>query len=208
MIKWQQLQKLRGKRGTMNKYKDNFFKLSLQNLVLLGLVIAIKLCLSSVAIGPAFFKIGLAFLGSVALGYLFGPVWGGLGGLVSSLLHLIIFGDKANVLLGTMLSAILVPMIYGFFFYNKEVKIWRVVMGHLTVTILINIMLNNYLFSLVSGVSLQVAFIQRLPKEVILPWGQMILMYFVLKGLVPIRQRMISYEKSKNRIQEMEGETN
>lgn len=69
MIKWQQLQKLRGKRGTMNKYKDNFFKLSLQNLVLLGLVIAIKLCLSSVAIGPAFFKIGLAFLGSVALGY-------------------------------------------------------------------------------------------------------------------------------------------
>ncbi|MDT9545704.1 folate family ECF transporter S component, partial [Lactobacillus jensenii] len=150
----------------MNKYKDNFFKLSLQNLVLLGLVIAIKLCLSSVAIGPAFFKIGLAFLGSVALGYLFGPVWGGLGGLVSSLLHLIIFGDKANVLLGTMLSAILVPMIYGFFFYNKEVKIWRVVMGHLTVTILINIMLNNYLFSLVSGVSLQVAFIQRLPKEV------------------------------------------
>lgn len=33
-------------------------------------------------------------------------------------------------------------------------------------------------------------------------------MYFVLKGLVPIRQRMISYEKSKNRIQEMEGETN
>lgn len=114
MIKWQQLQKLRGKRGTMNKYKDNFFKLSLQNLVLLGLVIAIKLCLSSVAIGPAFFKIGLAFLGSVALGYLFGPVWGGLGGLVSSLLHLIIFGDKANVLLGTMLSAILVPMIYGF----------------------------------------------------------------------------------------------
>lgn len=134
----------------MNKYKDNFFKLSLQNLVLLGLVIAIKLCLSSVAIRPAFFKIGLAFLGSVALGYLFGPVWGGLGGLVSSLLHLIIFGDQANVLLGTMLSAILVPMIYGFFFYNK----------------------------------------------------------FVLKGLVPIRQRMISYEKSKNRIQEMEGETN
>lgn len=45
-------------------------------------------------------------------------------------------------------------------------------------------------------------------EEVILPWGQMILMYFVLKGLVPIRQRMISYEKSKNRIQEMEGETN
>ena len=72
------------------------------------------------------------------------------------------------------------PLIYGFFFYNKEVKIWRVVMGHLTVTILINIMLNNYLFSLVSGVSLQVTFIQRLPKEVILPWGQMILIRVVL----------------------------
>ncbi|WP_034538448.1 ECF transporter S component [Lactobacillus psittaci] len=168
-------------------------KLSLKKLVIIAIIVAVKLCLSSVAIGPAYFKLGFAFLGSVALGYLVGPWWGAVGGFSSGLVHFIVFGDKANFLFASLLSASLTPLIYGLFLYKYPLKFWRVVVAQLAVSVLINIGLTNFLYAWQNGLSIEVAFIQRLPKEMLLPWGQMLLSYLLLCYLVRIKSKVINF---------------
>ncbi|MBT9072022.1 BioY family transporter, partial [Lactobacillus delbrueckii subsp. bulgaricus] len=48
-------------------------KLELRELVLLAMVIAIKVILGQFKVGNATLQVGLGFIGSVMLGYLFGP---------------------------------------------------------------------------------------------------------------------------------------
>ncbi|MBT8941419.1 BioY family transporter, partial [Lactobacillus delbrueckii subsp. bulgaricus] len=55
-------------------------KLELRELVLLAMVIAIKVVLGHFKVGDATLQVGLGFIGSVMLGYLFGPWWGFAGG--------------------------------------------------------------------------------------------------------------------------------
>lgn len=50
----------------------------LQQMVFLGMVVAMKIILGQISFGSTIVKIGLGFVGSVLLGYLFGPFWGQL----------------------------------------------------------------------------------------------------------------------------------
>ncbi|KRL63095.1 folate family ECF transporter S component [Lactobacillus psittaci] len=178
----------------MKKY---FFKLNLSQLVFLGLVIAIKIILGRFSVGPELVKVGLGFIGSVALGYFFGPIWGAVGGGVSDLVSSALFGNQGGFFIGFTLTAMLGPMIYGFFFYEQPRKIWRIVVATVTVTFLVNILLNTIWLHLLYKVNFQVAFNARILKNLIVPWLQMIIIYFVLDGLSRVKTRMNKLEKSR-----------
>lgn len=168
------------------KAKD-LLHLELRDLVLLGVVVAMKVVLEQFSFGPAMVKVGLGFIGSVLLGSLFGPIWGAAGGGISDLVSSAIFGNQGGFFIGFTLSAMIGPFIYGLFFYQKPLKIWRIIVATLLVTFIVNIGMNTIWVHLLYGMDLRAALIQRAPKEIIVPWLQMIVTYFVLEAVSRVK---------------------
>lgn len=162
-------------------------KIDLQSLVFLALLVAINIVLQKISFGPATLKVGLGFVGNIMLGYYFGAIWGGFGALISDLLSSAIFGVEGGFFPGFTLSAILAVVIYGLFLYYKPVKLWRVGIATILVTIIVNILLNTYWLHILYGINLKVAFLQRIIKELIVPWLQIVIGYIILKALQRIK---------------------
>lgn len=167
--------------------KKKWFDLDLKDLVLLGLVVAIKIVLKQISFGPATVRVGLDFIGNVMLGYLFGPIWGGIGGGISDLVSSVLFGSQGGFFVGFTLSALVAPFIYGLFLFKQPVKVWRIVASTLLVTIIVNIGMNTMWVHLMYGLNLKAALIQRLPKEAVIPWLQMFVSYFVVQALSRVK---------------------
>ena len=162
-------------------------KVELQDLVLLGIIVAMKIILSRFTVGTTIVHVSLGFIGSVMLGYLFGPVWGSIGGGISDLVSSALFGNQGGFFLGFTLSAMIGPFIYGLVFYQKPVKIWRIILATLLVTVFVNIGLNTLWVHLLYGMDFRVVLIQRIPKEAITPWLEMIISYFVLNAISRVK---------------------
>ena len=162
-------------------------KVELRDLVLLGIIVAMKIILSRFTVGTTIVHVSLGFIGSAMLGYLFGPVWGSIGGGISDLVSSALFGNQGGFFLGFTLSAMIGPFIYGLVFYQKPVKIWRIILATLLVTVVVNIGLNTLWVHLLYGMDFRVVLIQRIPKEAITPWLDMIISYFVLNAISRVR---------------------
>lgn len=164
-----------------------WFEIDLKQLILLGIVVAMQIVLNKISFGPVMVQIGLGFIGSIMLGYLFGPIWGGIGGGISDLIGSAIFGQQGGFFIGFTISAIMGPFIYGLFFFKQPIKIWRIVVATLLVTVLVNIGMNTMWLHIMYGLDLKAALIQRLPKELIVPWIQMIVSYYVLQAVSRVK---------------------
>ena len=162
-------------------------KVELRDLVLLGIIVAMKIILSRFTVGTTIVHVSLGFIGSVMLGYLFGPVWGSVGGGISDLVSSALFGNQGGFFLGFTLSAMIGPFIYGLVFYRKPVKVWRIILATLLVTVFVNIGLNTLWVHLLYGMDFRVVLIQRIPKEAITPWLEMIISYFVLNAISRVK---------------------
>ncbi|AWN33788.1 MULTISPECIES: folate family ECF transporter S component [Lactobacillus] len=162
-------------------------KVELRDLVLLGIIVAMKIILSRFTVGTNIVHVSLGFIGSAMLGYLFGPVWGSVGGGIGDLVSSALFGNQGGFFLGFTLSAMVGPFIYGLVFYQKPVKIWRIILATLLVTVVVNIGLNTLWVHLLYGMDFRVALIQRVPKEAITPWLEMIISYFVLNAISRVK---------------------
>ncbi|MBP2058535.1 ECF transporter S component (folate family) [Lactobacillus colini] len=169
--------------------KVNTKQTNLQDLVFLGLLIAINIVLQKISFGPATVKVGLGFIGNIMLGYYFGPFWGGIGGMLTDLLTSAIFGFQGGFFPGFTLSAIIGVMIYGFLLYQKPVKLWRIAVATILVTIIVNVLMNTYWLHLMYGLDLKAAFMQRILKELIVPWIQIIVGYVVLNAIQRVKIR-------------------
>ena len=154
-------------------------KTDLQRLIFLGIIVAMKIILGQFSVGPATVKVGLGFIGSVLLGYFFGPVWGTIGGGISDLVASAIFGNQGGFFIGFTLTAMVGPLIYALFLYNKPVKIWRIVVSTILVTIIVNIGMNTLWLHIMYNMNFNAALIQRLPKELIVPWIHMVIILSV-----------------------------
>lgn len=163
------------------------FKVELRDLVLLGFVVAIKIVLSRFTIGTTVVHVGLGFIGSVMLGYIFGPILGAVGGGISDLVSSALFANQGGFFLGFTLSAMIGPFIYGLILSKKPLKIWRIILATLLVTVVVNIGMNTLWLHFLYGMDFRVALIQRIPKEAIAPWVEMIITYFVLQGLSRVK---------------------
>ena len=159
----------------------------LQQLVFLGIVVAMKIILSQFSFGPVMVKVGLGFIGSVLLGYLFGPLWGTIGGGISDLISSALFGNQGGFFIGCTLTAMAGPLIYALFLYNKPVKIWRIIASTILVTVIVNIGMNTLWLHIMYDMNFNAALIQHLPKETIVPWIQMVISYFVLQAVSRVK---------------------
>lgn len=160
---------------------------NLQQMIFLGMIVAMKIILGQFSFGPTTVKVGLGFLGSVLLAYFFGPVWGTIGGGISDLVSSAIFGNQGGFFIGFTLTAMAAPLIYALFLYNQPVKVWRIIASTILVTIIVNIGMNTLWLHLMYGMNFNAALVQRLPKEVIVPWVQMVIIYFVLQAVSRVK---------------------
>ena len=157
--------------------KTGIKKLDLQGLVTLALFVAMDVVLGKISFGSLTLKVGLGFIGSALLAYYFGPLWGGIGALVSDLLP------------GFTLSAIVAVVIYALFLYQKPIKWWRIIASTLLVTLVVNVLMNTYWIHILRGLDLRAAFLQRILKELIAPWIQIIVLYVILNALQRVKIR-------------------
>ncbi|MCH3904716.1 MAG: folate family ECF transporter S component [Lactobacillus sp.] len=161
--------------------------MNLQQLVFLGILVAINIVFQRFSFGPATVKVGLGFLGSMLLAYFYGPWWGSLGAAATDLLSSAIFGQEGGFFLGFTFSAMLAVFIYGWFLYQKPIKLWRIAAATILVTIFVNMLLNTYWLHLMYGLNLKAAFAQRLLKELITPWFQILVAWLVLPAVGRIK---------------------
>lgn len=162
-------------------------EVELRDLILLGIIVAMKIILERFTIGTSLAHIGLGFIGSVLLGYMFGSVWGAAGGGIADLVSSALFGNQGGFFIGFTLSAMVGPFIYGLFFYQKPVKIWRIMVAVLLVSIIVNVGMNTLWLHFLYNVDYKAALVQRAPMEIIVPWVQMIVVYFVLMAISRIK---------------------
>lgn len=116
------------------------------------------------------------YYNSVKLSFLFLPI-SVLGSCLSPLLSVpaSIIGDFVNwyckpvgaYFPGYALSSALTVIIYALFIYKKELKIWRVAVARGLVILLIDLMLNMYWGTIVTGKGISVIFIPRIIKTLI-----------------------------------------
>ncbi|WEV70491.1 folate family ECF transporter S component [Lactobacillus sp. ESL0785] len=165
------------------------FKLQLRDLILLGMVVAMKIILKQFSIGTQVVHISLDFIGNVLLGYLFGPIWGAVGGGIGDLVSSAFFGNQGGFFAGFTVSAMLGPVIYGLLLYRQPIKIGRIVVATIMVTVIINLGLNTLWLHLLYGLDFKAALLQRGAKELIVPWMQMFVTYFVLQALSRVKIR-------------------
>ncbi|WP_129598735.1 folate family ECF transporter S component [Anaerophilus nitritogenes] len=139
-----------------------------QKLVYLSLLVAIEIILTRFfAIETPIIRIGFGFLPIAICGAIFGPVSAGLAAAVADIFGMMIF-PKGAYFPGFTLSAFLGGIIYGVFLYKKEVSIKKIGMAVLLITLLIDLGLNTYWLSMITGKAAQILIIPRIKKSIIM----------------------------------------
>lgn len=156
-------------------------KLNARSIAVMGLLIALSITLSRlVAIETTFLKVDAAFVPQVILGMLFGPFWTGICGVLADLAGMALFG-KATFFIGFTVSAFVEGVIYGFFFYQKEITWKRAFSATFAVTLISNLILTPLWLAMLYNVPLfsWVVWGPRILKTAIWFPIQVALTYFV-----------------------------
>ena len=161
--------------------------------VFCGLMGALAIVLDqfSVALNP-FVKIGFSGLPNRLIDYLFGPAVGALFGAVMDVVKFIIKPDGTFQPAFTLVP-IVASVIYGYFLFEKPLKLWRVALSQLIVKIVCNICMNTFLMSVLYGSALGKILPMRALRNLVM-WPIDTLVMFVLltavdRMLLPLMRR-------------------
>jgi len=124
---------------------------SVSTISVAGMLVAISVVLSFVKIvfSPVL-EISFSFLPLAAGGLLYGPVVGGVMGMLSDVLGYFV-RPNGPFFPGFTLNALISGALYGFFLYKKPVSLKRVIIVSALITVLINLLLNSVWFSMMYG---------------------------------------------------------
>ena len=113
---------------------------------------------------------------------LFGPVVGSVfAGTMDILKYLI--KPTGAFFPGFTLIAMLAGLIYGSFYYKKELNFWRVLAAHITVALICNVLLNTWCLSILYGKAFAVLLPARLVKNAIMCPIDAFIFYHIAKVL-------------------------
>ena len=79
--------------------------------------------------------------------------------------------------------AMLAGLIYGSFYYKKELNFWRVLAAHITVALICNVLLNTWCLSILYGKAFAVLLPARLVKNAIMCPIDAFIFYHIAKVL-------------------------
>lgn len=117
-------------------------------LCLMGILCAVQIILSritAISVGN-WLRISFGFLPNALAGFLLGPVLGTLVAVVSDALGVIFTGQSINP--GLSLAVALGGVLYGLFLYKRPVKLTRIALCLLAVSLVCHFLLNTYFLAL------------------------------------------------------------
>lgn len=154
-----------------------------RTLTMCGLLAALAFVIESFSIqlGP-YIKIGFSGIPNEIVDFLFGPFVGAFFSGAMDIFKLIV-KPTGPWIPGLTLDAFLAGAIYGVLLYKKPIRLWRVGLAKLIVSIFINIILATFWLSQVYGDGYIVALPDRILKNVIMWPINSLVTYFILKVL-------------------------
>lgn len=168
-------------------------KINAHMITMLGLLIALTVILSRLfGFETQFIKISFDFVPKIIMGALFGPVWTGVGSVAADTIGMMLFA-RSPFFPGFTLNAFVGGLVYGYFFYKKEVTWKNAILCALTNTIIISLVLTPIWLAIMYNQPLTSVVIwgPRLIKALIMLPIQSILNYIVGRAL-PLK-RLKSY---------------
>ncbi len=136
-----------------------------------------------------YLQIGFSSLVHAVNGMMFGPVLAGLAGGVADIIKYII-KPTGPFFPGFTLNEILTGVIYGLFFYKRDIKLRDIIIARLLVTVGINLLLTPLWLSIMYGNAFVVMVPARLIKNVVMLPIDVFLLHTVLNFTKKIKQRL------------------
>lgn len=150
-------------------------------LTITAALVGINLVLNqfTLSLGPLL-EIGFAFLPIAVLGFLFGPINAGVASVVADTIGFVL-RPAGFFFPGFTLNALLIGILFGWFFHKKEITLGRVAIANLVVTIIISLILTPIWLNIMFGSPLFA--MPRMIKAVLLYPIEVGLLYGLLKSI-------------------------
>lgn len=116
-------------------------------------------------LGTNLIKIGFSIFPIAVIGLLYGPVAAGIAGGLNDIVGYILAPVGGAYIPGFTISMILVGVIYGLAFYKEEIKLPRIIVAEVIITLFINIILGVTWFIVFYGMPMDKALSIRGIKE-------------------------------------------
>lgn len=144
-------------------------KITIKNLVLLALLIALNVILSRFLKIPlsSFARITFGFVAIALMGTLFGPWYAALGAGLADIIGFLLFPSGEPFFIGFTLTAMVLGIIYGVLFYQKKSSLPRIILAQILVFVICNALLNTLWLSILTGKAFLVILGPRLLKNII-----------------------------------------
>lgn len=154
-----------------------------RNLAILAMFAAIAIILGffSIDIGP-YIRIGFSSVVNGMVACLFGPVTGGIFNATLDVFKYIL--KPVGTFFPPMTAVTVVSgLLYGFFYYKKEITLVRVFTAKFVVMLICNVILNTWCLSILYGDGFLVLLPGRVIKNVIMWPIDSIVFYMITKSL-------------------------
>ncbi|GLB46861.1 folate ECF transporter [Philodulcilactobacillus myokoensis] len=140
-------------------------KLSVSDVAILGMLIAVNFILSRFTFSSKFLQIDFVFIVTALIGQWYGPIWDGIIAGLCDIINTLLSGG--GYFPEFTVSAILGAIIYGYFFYARQNISWkRIIVAQLLVTIIVNAFLNTLWLLIINHQMPVSLLVIRLIKEV------------------------------------------
>ena len=154
-----------------------------RTLTMCGLMAALALVLNTFSIQIGLYnRISFSDIPNEMVAFLFGPFVGSFFSAILDIFKLIL-KPTGPWIPGLTLNAFLAGLIYGFFLYKKPIRLWRILISKLIVSVFLNIVLGTYWLAQMYGDGFLVALPNRILQNLTLWPIQSILLYLILKLL-------------------------
>lgn len=176
--------------------KNRFYEslLEVKNLRIMtqcAILIALYLVLNnfSIYITPTL-KLTVSYVALAGIAWLAGPITaffcGGIVEVLGYLMHPGMGAFHPGITFTTMLTG----FVMGLFFYHRELHIWRVIVSRVIINFVLNLVLNTYWISTLTGNAFLIMVPERFLKAVLLLPIEIFLTFFMLKIICGIQERL------------------
>lgn len=136
-------------------------------------------------------RIGIGFLANAMIGMLFGPVPAMTAGAAGDILGWLVNPGGGGYFPGFTITAILAGMVWGLFLFEKKPAFWRCLAARLTISLLLNICLNNMWKYIYFGKAYTVAsFLISVWKNLLLLLPEALLLFACAKLVTKLSERI------------------
>lgn len=127
-------------------------------------------------------RISFTFIPIAIVGYLYGPIVGGIAGGTVDLINFMI-KPGGSFTPGITLCAILTGFVYGLFLYRKNIKVTTIALAVFCNTLFVDLLLKSYVLALLYHTSYVAYLGIRLPVQAIMLVLNTILLTILMNGL-------------------------